>query len=366
MRLRLLLFRDAAWRACPPVRCWPGSSPPSGHPPRLLPAPGTKGAGAARPVARAHRTPSAAPLSCTAAQVCEPTCLPAKRRKRCPFPLNLASPPLVLYTLPRTSGAATEAPRRGEPPPGSGVPSGERAPERRRRRGAEGATRDGSCLARRARSSPELWLARRCGWAGDAAAARPGEMSAEAGEGITFSVPPFAEGGSCRRGAAAAAAEGEESQLPPPPPGSFWNVESAAAPGTGCPAATSGSSATRCRGNSGGGGGRRTTVAYVINEASQGQLVMAESEALQSLREACETVGATLETVHFGKLDFGETAVLDRFYNAGACATPSPSSTARGHVFPGRSRGGNGLLGSKRASYSFTSCPTLRAASGAA
>uniref|UniRef100_A0A8C0LB18 mitogen-activated protein kinase kinase kinase n=1 Tax=Canis lupus dingo TaxID=286419 RepID=A0A8C0LB18_CANLU len=91
----------------------------------------------------------------------------------------------------------------------------------------------------------ELWLARRCGWAGGdaaaaaAAAARPGEMS-----------------------------------------------------------------------------GRRTTVAYVINEASQGQLVVAESEALQSLREACETVGATLETLHFGKLDFGETTVLDRFYNA--------------------------------------------------
>ncbi|XP_040483773.1 mitogen-activated protein kinase kinase kinase 5 isoform X1 [Ursus maritimus] len=141
-------------------------------------------------------------------------------------------------------------------------------------------------------------------------------MSAEAGEGITFSVPPFAEGGSCRRGGAAVAAEDEESQLPPPPPGSFWNVETAAAPGTGCAAATSGSSATRCRGNSSSGGGRRTTVAYVINEASQGQLVVAESEALQSLREACETVGATLETLHFGKLDFGETTVLDRFYNA--------------------------------------------------
>ncbi|XP_044103954.1 mitogen-activated protein kinase kinase kinase 5 isoform X1 [Neovison vison] len=139
-------------------------------------------------------------------------------------------------------------------------------------------------------------------------------MSAEAGEGITFSVPPFAEGGSCRRGGAAVAAEDEESQLPPP--GSLWNVETAAAPGTGCPAATSGSSATRCRGNSSSGGGRRTTVAYVINEASQGQLVVAESEALQSLREACETVGATLETLHFGKLDFGETTVLDRFYNA--------------------------------------------------
>uniref|UniRef100_A0A8D2C5I9 mitogen-activated protein kinase kinase kinase n=1 Tax=Sus scrofa TaxID=9823 RepID=A0A8D2C5I9_PIG len=77
-----------------------------------------------------------------------------------------------------------------------------------------------------------------------------------------------------------------------------------------------GCSTTRCRGNSGGGGGRRTTVAYVINEASQGQLVVAESEALQCLREACEAVGAALETLHFGKLDFGETAVLDRFYNA--------------------------------------------------
>lgn len=292
------------------------------------------------------------------------------RRKRGPFPLTLASPPLVLYTLPRASGAATEAPRRGEPPPGSGVPPGERAPERRRRRGAEGATRDGSCLARRARSSPELWLARRCGWAGGdaaaAAAARPGEMSAEAGEGITFSVPPFAEGGSCRRGGAAAPAEGPESQLPPPPPGSFWNVESAAAPGAGCPAATSASSATRCRGSSGGGGGRRTTVAYVINEASQGQLVVAESEALQSLREACETVGATLETLHFGKLDFGETTVLDRFYNAGAWAAPSASSTVRGHVLPGRPQRGKVFLGGRRASSLPTSCPTLGAASGAA
>ncbi|XP_036103851.1 mitogen-activated protein kinase kinase kinase 5 isoform X3 [Molossus molossus] len=149
-------------------------------------------------------------------------------------------------------------------------------------------------------------------------------MSADAGEGITFAVPPLApsglcavaEGGSCWRGGAAAVAEGEENQLPPPPAGSFWNVESATAPVTECPAATAGSSAARCRGNSGGGGGRRTTVVYVINEESQGQQVVAESEALQCLREACETVGATLETLHFGKLDFGETTVLDRFYNA--------------------------------------------------
>ncbi|XP_056674845.1 mitogen-activated protein kinase kinase kinase 5 isoform X1 [Monodelphis domestica] len=165
-------------------------------------------------------------------------------------------------------------------------------------------------------------------------------MSAEDSEGITFPVPPFSppgfctfqEVGSSRRGgvaaaaASAAAAPGEGSQLPPPPPppGTFWNVESSGTSvtcggGISATAITSGApSAPRSRGNSAGAGGssRRTTVAYVINEASQGQLVVAESEALQCLREACEAVGAALETLHFGKLDFGETAVLDRFYNA--------------------------------------------------
>lgn len=299
--------------------------------------PGTEGAGTALPGGQGAPHPESGALEPHRLAGSRADLSAGQEKEALSLPAQPASPPLVLYTLQRASGAATEAPRRGEPPPGSGVPSGERAPERRRRRGAEGATRDGSCLARRARSSPELWLARRCGWAGDAAAAvRPGEMSAEAGEGITFSVPPFAEGGSYRRGGAATAAEGEENQLPPPPPGSFWNVESAAAPGAGCPSATSGSSATRCRGNSGGGGGRRTTVAYVINEASQGQLVVAESEALQCLREACETVGAALETLHFGKLDFGETAVLDRFYNAGACDLTMQGPSLRGQGPPQR------------------------------
>lgn len=262
-------------------------------------------------------------------------------------------------------------------PPGSGVPSGERASERRRRRGAEAATRDGNCLARRARSSPELWLAKRGGWAGDAAvaAARPGEMSAEAGEGITFSVPPLApsglcalaEGGSCRRGGAAAAAEREDTQRAPPPPGSLWNLESAAAPGAGLPAASSGSSATRCRGISGGGGGRRTTVAYVINEESQGQLVMAESEALQSLREACETVGAALETLHFGKLDFGETAVLDRFYNAGACVSnPFPVLHGQEPRFPWPPLWGKCFSGQHACFPPIYVLPHLGAARGAA
>lgn len=61
---------------------------------------------------------------------------------------------------------------------------------------------------------------------------------------------------------------------------------------------------------------RPVTVAYVVNgEASQQN--NAESMALQCLKDACDTVGSKLETVNFGKLDFGETTVLDSFYNAG-------------------------------------------------
>uniref|UniRef100_A0A8B9JTN5 Mitogen-activated protein kinase kinase kinase 5 n=1 Tax=Astyanax mexicanus TaxID=7994 RepID=A0A8B9JTN5_ASTMX len=56
---------------------------------------------------------------------------------------------------------------------------------------------------------------------------------------------------------------------------------------------------------------RRASVAYVLNSETG-----AESMALQCLRDACEAVGTALEIVLFGKLDFGETAVLDRFYNA--------------------------------------------------
>lgn len=63
---------------------------------------------------------------------------------------------------------------------------------------------------------------------------------------------------------------------------------------------------------------RPVTVAYVLNgEASQQN--NAESMALQCLRDACDTVGSKLETVNFSKLDFGETTVLDSFYNAGGC-----------------------------------------------
>ncbi|KAF7662618.1 hypothetical protein LDENG_00229040 [Lucifuga dentata] len=60
---------------------------------------------------------------------------------------------------------------------------------------------------------------------------------------------------------------------------------------------------------------RSVTVAYVLNGESS-QQNNAESMALQCLKDACDTAGSKLETVHFGKLDFGETTVLDRFYNA--------------------------------------------------
>lgn len=61
---------------------------------------------------------------------------------------------------------------------------------------------------------------------------------------------------------------------------------------------------------------RPVTVAYVVNGETSPQS-SAESLALRCLRDACGLVGSRLETVSFGKLDFGETPVLDTFYNAG-------------------------------------------------
>lgn len=77
---------------------------------------------------------------------------------------------------------------------------------------------------------------------------------------------------------------------------------------------------------------RPVTVAYVVNgEASQQS--NAESMALQCLKDACETVGSKLETVNFGKLDFGETTVLDSFYNAGESSQhPTTHRSSKPHV----------------------------------
>lgn len=68
---------------------------------------------------------------------------------------------------------------------------------------------------------------------------------------------------------------------------------------------------------------RAVTVAYVRNSETS-QHLSPENMALQCLKDACDVVGCKLDVVPFGKLDFGETAVLDHFYNAGK-STESPA-----------------------------------------
>lgn len=60
---------------------------------------------------------------------------------------------------------------------------------------------------------------------------------------------------------------------------------------------------------------RAVTVAYVRNSETS-QPSSPENMALQCLKDACDIVGCKLDVVPFGKLDFGETSVLDHFYNA--------------------------------------------------
>ncbi|XP_056422598.1 mitogen-activated protein kinase kinase kinase 5 isoform X2 [Hyla sarda] len=139
-------------------------------------------------------------------------------------------------------------------------------------------------------------------------------------EGITFSVPvsplPQAsfcmyEDKPCPRQQGAAAAPSRGGRLPVA--GSFWHEDYIHAAGGG-------GAAGRCaKGFTSVGtpatSNRSITVVYVINEGTSGMQVC-ENAALHSLQEACESQGATLETLQFGKLDFGETTVLDQFYNA--------------------------------------------------
>lgn len=58
---------------------------------------------------------------------------------------------------------------------------------------------------------------------------------------------------------------------------------------------------------------------YVLNDPPKGGAGARSPEAgaRQCLLRACEAEGAQLGTVNFGELDFGETAVLDTFYDAG-------------------------------------------------
>uniref|UniRef100_A0A6I8RF80 mitogen-activated protein kinase kinase kinase n=1 Tax=Xenopus tropicalis TaxID=8364 RepID=A0A6I8RF80_XENTR len=102
-----------------------------------------------------------------------------------------------------------------------------------------------------------------------------------------------------------------------PEAGSFWREDylRASAVGSGKDAPCYGKWVNPPPTASGGISLRRITVVYVINEVSP-ELHACEAAALYSLQEACENHGALLETLDFGKLDFGETSVLDTFYNA--------------------------------------------------
>lgn len=62
---------------------------------------------------------------------------------------------------------------------------------------------------------------------------------------------------------------------------------------------------------------RSLRVVYVLNDGLKAvQANSPESGALQCLQRACDAESAILATVTFGTLDFGETSVLDTFYDA--------------------------------------------------
>ncbi|XP_073758115.1 mitogen-activated protein kinase kinase kinase 15 isoform X1 [Callorhinus ursinus] len=115
-------------------------------------------------------------------------------------------------------------------------------------------------------------------------------------------------GGTPPAGALGAAAELPPSPLPPGAEGAAGPAEpDGAAEGAG-----SGSGA-----EDGGGLRRALRAVYVSSESPQGGPAGGpEAGARQCLLRACETEGAQFISVPFGELDFGETAVLDAFYDA--------------------------------------------------
>uniref|UniRef100_A0A672RN72 mitogen-activated protein kinase kinase kinase n=1 Tax=Sinocyclocheilus grahami TaxID=75366 RepID=A0A672RN72_SINGR len=106
---------------------------------------------------------------------------------------------------------------------------------------------------------------------------------------------------------------GESSGSVNPGAGTFWQDPSScksANPGVISLPSDSGNLLTtgKCK-------SRAVQVAYVRNSETS-QPLSPENMALQCLKDACDIVGFKLDIVPFGKLDFGETSVLDHFYNA--------------------------------------------------
>ncbi|XP_061035417.1 mitogen-activated protein kinase kinase kinase 15 [Eubalaena glacialis] len=116
-------------------------------------------------------------------------------------------------------------------------------------------------------------------------------------------------GGAPPAGALGAAAESAQCPLPPGDEG---------AAGPAWPLEPEGAAEGEGAGAEGGGGPRRALRAvYVRGESPQGGAAGGPEEgARRCLLRACEAEGAHLTSVPFGKLDFGETAVLDAFYDA--------------------------------------------------
>uniref|UniRef100_A0A673MRU1 mitogen-activated protein kinase kinase kinase n=1 Tax=Sinocyclocheilus rhinocerous TaxID=307959 RepID=A0A673MRU1_9TELE len=106
---------------------------------------------------------------------------------------------------------------------------------------------------------------------------------------------------------------GESSGSVNPGAGTFWQDPSSckhANPGVISLPSDSGTLLTtgKCK-------NRAVQVAYVRNSETS-QPLSPENMALQCLKDACDIVGFKLDIVPFGKMDFGETSVLDHFYNA--------------------------------------------------
>lgn len=133
-------------------------------------------------------------------------------------------------------------------------------------------------------------------------------------ERLCLAAPVCADG--VRRGGSASCGSGDSASIPAA--GDFWNehaLMSGAHAGSVMSCPDVGSSGGCVGGPSSAGvcTSRAASVAYVLNSESG----PAESAALQCLKDACDAAGCRLDVVLFGKLDFGETAVLDQFYNAG-------------------------------------------------
>ncbi|XP_008053937.1 mitogen-activated protein kinase kinase kinase 15, partial [Carlito syrichta] len=109
-------------------------------------------------------------------------------------------------------------------------------------------------------------------------------------------------------GALGAAGESPQCPLPPGSEGAVAPVE---------PDGAAEGPAGGGEGSGGGGPRRALRAVYVRSESSQGGAAGGpEAGARQCLLRACEVEGAHLTSVPFGELDFGETEVLDAFYDA--------------------------------------------------